>query len=68
MLKLQARLDQNNANVPGSRGESPMTSPEMKSAMAHDVDHIVASRDREIRALNGERDSLQKEVREGKKR
>jgi hypothetical protein len=67
VLKLQARLDQN-VNVPGSGGESPMTSPEMKSAMAHDVDHIVASRDREIRALNGERDSLQKEVREGKKR
>ena len=71
VLKLQARLDQNtntNTLVSSSRGESPMTSPEMKAALAHDVDHIVAARDREIRALHGERDSLQKEVREGKKR
>jgi len=35
---------------------------------AGDVDHIVAAREREIRSLNGERESLQKEVREGKKR
>ena len=33
-----------------------------------DVDHILAARDREIRALNAERDALQRELRDGKKR
>lgn len=68
VLKLQARLDEK-ISVPGTGGDlrRPL-SPEMKAAHAHDMDHIVSARDREIRSLNGERDTLQKEVREGKKR
>uniref|UniRef100_A0A7S1HQ01 Uncharacterized protein n=1 Tax=Phaeocystis cordata TaxID=118079 RepID=A0A7S1HQ01_9EUKA len=52
-------------------GASPLASPEggrPNPLNAGDVDHIVAAREREIRSLNGERESLQKEVREGKKR
>ncbi|QDZ21554.1 hypothetical protein HOP50_06g40810 [Chloropicon primus] len=78
VLKLQARLDQGGGSGgagvrgAGAGAANPARgglSPEMTSGQhSSDLDHIVAARDREIRSLNGERDTLQKEVREGKKR
>ena len=76
VLKLQHRLDQGGARGEGSAGEgaggagrSPGGGRAASSASAAgDLDHILAARDREIRSLNGERDTLQREVREGKRR
>ena len=79
VLKLQARLD-HKGSEPRAQGpsgrvhrESPSLQPEGDNTgggLRHtsDLDHIVSARDREIRALNGERENLQKEVREGKRR
>ena len=82
VLRLQAKLD-HNASYGYDLG-SPVKSPVKRgvggeagveggaggagAVSREDVDHILAARDREIRALNAERDALQRELRDGKKR